>query len=99
MEALMNTQQDEFPGSVALTGSQVLDWAYLANDREELTRRLAAVAHTVQHGQVMFYLTPAGNIGARFGTDPQDYISGFNSRFVGFAPNGGLFEDTTRFVF
>ena len=99
-KALIAAQEEYFPGSTILDGGQVLTWAHdLPKDSEERNRRLAAIASTVQHDTVVFYLTPRGNIGARFGTDGADYISGFNSRFVGFAPNGGLFEDTTRFVF
>jgi hypothetical protein len=78
-ERLFAAQLREWPNSLRLLPHTVLQWAYGAPNNDQRFQRMAAIAITTQHSRVLFYITDpkGGYIGARFGTDPEQYISGF----------------------
>lgn len=79
---LLKAQRVEWPNSVRLMPWQVVEWAHEATTSEARLMRFMQIATTTQYPRVMFYLTANGNIGARFGLRPEEYISGFNSKAV-----------------
>ncbi len=76
---LLEAQRREWPNSVRLLPGTMIDWAYSAPTMDERFNRMAGIAITTQYDRVLFYITDpnGGYIGARFGTAPEEYISGF----------------------
>ena len=79
-DRLFDAQLREWPNSVRLKPHLLLHWAHTAPNADQRYQRMAALALTTQHPRVLFYITgpEGGYIGARFGTEPDQYISGFN---------------------
>ena len=84
---LLDAQLREWPNSARLLPYMMLHWAHTA-PADQRYQRMAAIAGTTLHPRVLFYITDpkGGYIGARFGLEPDQYISGFGfykARFDG----------------
>ena len=95
-DALFDAQLREWPNSVRLKPYQLLHWAHSAPNADQRYQRMSAIAMTTQHPRVLFYITDpeGGYIGARFGTDPEQYRSGFGIYKVKF--DGIILRDTDQ---
>ena len=94
---LWEIQLQEWPNSVRLKPYQLLHWAMLGTQEQRITK-LMHLALTTQHSRVVFYLTDrhAGHIGARFGLNGGDYISGFGDYLA--TLEGDRLVDTRHFA-
>ena len=79
IDELFAAQRREWPNSVQLLPETMIEWAYAAPNADERFNRMTSIAMTTQYDRVVFYITDpkGGYIGARFGTYPEEYISGF----------------------
>jgi hypothetical protein len=77
---LWAAQKAEWPNSIQLLPHDMLIWANSAHTIEVRLRRFMLIAVTTQHDRVLFYITDpkGGYIGARYGLEGGDYISGFS---------------------
>ena len=94
---LFDAQLREWPNSVQLKPYMLLHWAHAATNADQRYQRMSAIAMTTQHPRVLFYITDpeGGYIGARFGTDPEQYRSGFG--FYKATLDGVMLRDTDKF--
>ena len=78
MNELWEAQKREWPNSVQVSPQAMLNWASL--DPKEYAQRMAAIAITIQFDKVLFYVTnpKGGYIGARYGVEGHEYMSGFS---------------------
>ena len=78
MNQLWEAQKREFPDSVQVLPGAMLSWA--ASDPNKYHQRMVSIALTVQFDKVLFYVTDpnGGSIGARYGVEGHEYISGFS---------------------
>jgi hypothetical protein len=91
---LLDAQLREWPNSMRLQPYMLLHWAHSAPDADQRYQRMVAIAGTTQHPRVLFYITDpkGGYIGARYGLEPDQYISGFGFYKATF--NGAYLRDT-----
>lgn len=96
MHRLWAAQEMQWPNSVRVLPQELLVWAHNGANSEERFRRMSVIATTTQFDRVMFYITDpdGGHIGARYGVEPHEYISGFNF-FKCRINETGHIEDTT----
>ncbi len=94
---LLAAQLREWPNSVRLSPYMLLHWAYSSSNADHRFQRMSSIAMTTQHPRVLFYITDpeGGFVGARFGTDPEQYISGFSFYKAKF--DGMMLRDTGKF--
>lgn len=78
MNKLWEAQKREWPNSVQVLPSAMLNWA--SSDPNKYHQRMIAIAVTVQFDKVLFYVTNpnGGHIGARYGVKGHEYLSGFS---------------------
>jgi len=93
---LMEAQQREWPNSTRLTPHQMMQWADKGADDEQKLIRYMRIASALYFPRVVFYLTASGHIGARYGLEGSQYMSGFNHRAVELRDN--RLVDIDRFV-
>ena len=73
-------QAREFPDYVQLTPVQILTWAERAPNEAQRRLRYRALAQCLAFDAVLFYRTNevSGSLGARYGTESHEYLSGFD---------------------
>lgn len=76
---LRAAQFREFPDSLLIPTSAMLKWAESATTDAARLMRYRALAYTLPFSPVLFYRThESGSLGARYGTEPHEYMSGFD---------------------